>query len=281
MAFNSANLAAVKSGIGTFSNLISATKKQKYGYTPIVDPMSILPVETLYFTIEGENSVTFESDITDHYVETNEAVADHCALKPITINTSSYVGEVTTKIEGALGELNNLVEEKLTQVSQYLPKLTAGATQILNSTKQALSVAKKAKDAIGSAWDKINGKDDPNSKKTKQQTVYEQFHTYWKERTLFLVNTPWAQYDNCFIQSLKVSQGPETENVSVFDVVFKQVRFVQAYTKSNLRAGRNGTQAGDAKNLGASTPLESKTSWTDSVKNYASSLWDSAKAAWS
>lgn len=279
MAFHAATLANLKSGVGTFSNLISASPKQKYGYTPMSTAITLKPKETLYFTIENENSISFESDVTDHYVENNEAIQDHVALRPVIITTSAFVGEVTTKIDGALGELDNLVQEKLTQVSQYLPKVTATATQLINTAKQAISTAKKAKDAIGSAWDKINGKGGED-KKTKQQAIFEQFRTYWKERTLFVVNTPWAQYDNCIIQSFKVSQSGDTENISTFDVTFKQLRFVNAYAKKSIRAGRNATQAGGIKNLGSSTPTDSATTWKDSVSKYASSLWDSAKSAW-
>ena len=280
MAISSVNLSALKSGADTFSNLISATKKQKYGYTPVKGLSSTAP-ETLYFTIEGEQSISFESDITDHYVESNEAIQDHVALRPVQIQTSSYVGEVTNKIDGPLGEFDHLIEEKLTVVNQYLPKVTAYGTQLLNTAKQAIAVAKKTKDAVGSAWDKIRGKGSAVEKMTKQQEIYNRFYTYWKNRTLFLVRTPWAQYDNCVIQSFRSSQGAETENVSVFDVTFKQLRFVRAYNKGKIRSGRNATQAGGKKNLGASTPAKSKSSWTDKMSKYASNLWSNAKGMWS
>jgi len=279
MAFSSNTLAALKGGIDTGSNLISATKKQKYGYTPIQNDPTAAPAETLYFTIEGENSVKFDSDVTDNFLENNEAIQDHIALKPVTITTSSYVGEVNTRIEGTLGELNNFVEEKLTVISGYAPKLTAAATQALNSAKQAIATAKKAKDAIGSAWDKLKGSNNPAEKKTLQQTTFDRFYTYWKERTLFLVNTPWAQYDNCVIQSFTATQGPESETISNFEVTFKQLRFVEAYGKNKLRSGRNATQAGGSKNLGASTPTVSS-SWKDAVSKYASGLMSDIKSAW-
>ena len=279
MAFSSSVLSSVKAGIDTGSNLISATKKQKYGYTPIQNDPTAAPAETLYFTIEGENSVRFDAEVTDNFLENNEAIQDHVALRPVIITTSSYVGELNTRIEGTLGELNNFVEEKLTVISGFAPKLTAAATQILNSTKQAIATAKKAKDAIGSAWDKITGSEGAAEKKTLQQTTFDRFYTYWKERTLFLVRTPWAQYDNCVIQSFTASQGPDSENVSNFEVTFKQLRFVQAYSKNTLRGGRNATQAGDPKNLGASTPTATS-SWKDSVSKYASNLWGDIKSAW-
>lgn len=279
MAIHSSALASAKSAVGTFSNLISATPKQKYGYIPQRSNFSFtLPLEeTLYFTIEDENSITLQADATDHYLENNEAIQDHVALHPAIITTSAFVGEVTTKIDGELGELDHLIQEKLTQVSQYLPKVTETATQVLNTLKQTVAVAKKAKDAIGSAWDMINGKD--VEKKTKQQAIFEQFRMYFLERTLFKVNTPWAQYDNCIIEKFQAFQTGETENITNFTVTFKQLRFVNAYYQ--VRDGRNGTQAGDVKNLGASVPTAAKESWKDKVSKYASNLWDSAKSAWS
>lgn len=278
MAFSCANLAAIKSGVTAGSNLVSATKKQKYGYTPLQTDPTAAPRETFYFTIESENSITHESDVTDHWVEDNTAIQDHVGLKPVIIATNSFVGEVSTKIDGALGELNDLVEEKLTVVSQYLPNLTAAATQVLNTAKQTIEVAKKAKDAAIGVYDKLKGNAGEN--KTKQQIAYAQLKTCWEERTLFLVRTPWDQFDNCIIQSLKVTQDGATENISNFEVTFKQLRFVHAFASDKLRGGRNATQASKLKNLGASTPTESKTTWKDNVSKYASNLWNSAKAAW-
>ena len=66
MAFSCANLAALKSGALAGSNLLSATKKQKYGYTPLQTDPTAAPRETFYFTIESENSITHETDVTDH-----------------------------------------------------------------------------------------------------------------------------------------------------------------------------------------------------------------------
>lgn len=278
MAFSCANLAAIKSGVLTGSNLISATKKQKYGYTPLQADPTAAPRETFYFTIENENSITHESDITDHYLENNRAIQDHVALKPVIITTNAYVGEVTTKIDGALGELNDFVEEKLTVVSQYLPKVTATAQQLLNTAKQAIETAKKAKDAAIGVYDKLKG--NKTDDKTKQQIAYAELKTCWEERTLFLVRTPWDQFDNCIIQNLKVTQDGVTENISNFEVTFKQLRFAEAFAKKTLRGGRNSTQASGMKNLGASTPTESATTWKDNVAKYASNIWDSAKSAW-
>lgn len=278
MAFSCANLAALKSGALAGSNLLSATKKQKYGYTPLQTDPTAAPRETFYFTIESENSITHETDVTDHYLEDNKAIQDHAALKPVLISTSSYVGELSTRPPGALGDLNDFVQEKLTIVSQYIPKVSAAAQQIFNSAKQAIVTAKKAKDAIVGVYDKLKG--DAGENKTKQQIAYAQLKTCWEERTLFLVRTPWDQFDNCIIQSLKVTQDGTTENISNFEVTFKQLRFAQAFANKTIRAGRNATQAGGVKNLGASTPTESKTTWKDNVSKYASNLWDSAKSAW-
>lgn len=280
MAFSSSVLSSIKSGVDTGSNLISATKRQKYGYTPIQSDPTAAPAETLYFTIEGENSIKFDSDVTDNFLENNEAIQDHATIKPVIITTSSFVGELNNKVEGeTLAAIDNFIEEKLTVISGYAPKLTAGATQILNSAKQAFSVAKKAKDAIGSAWDKITGTENEAEKKTLQQTIFDRFYKYWKERTLFLVNTPWAKFENCIIQSFTISQGADTETVSNVEVTFKQLRFVQAYANLKVRGGRNATQAGGAKNLGASTPTVAS-SWKDSVSKYASGVWGDIKGAW-
>ena len=280
MAIYNSNLSAVKAGADAFSNLISATAKQKYGYTPMQRNPRAIPPETLYFTIEGEQSIQGDSDVTDQFVEKNEAIQDHVSIKPIIITTTAYVGELTNKIEGVLGEADDFVKEKLQVINQYAPKLTAGATQVLNTVKQTISVAKKAKDAIGNAWDKIQG-NDKSKKMTKQQTIADRIQTYWENRTLFLVRTPWKQYDNCIIKSFRTSQPQDTENYSVFDVTFQQIRFVQANFSNKIKSGRNATQSGKATKLGASTPSQAKSSWTDNVKKYASGFWNDAKSAWS
>jgi len=48
------------------------------------------------FDIDDSDQVTFESDITDHYVEDNTAVQDHIALRPIQIMLKRFQGEVVS-----------------------------------------------------------------------------------------------------------------------------------------------------------------------------------------
>ncbi len=78
------------------------------------------------FNYEGENTITLESDITDHYAEDNTALNDQIALRPELITTHGFIGELNDISPEILDPLK-LLAEKLTVINAYTPVLSETA----------------------------------------------------------------------------------------------------------------------------------------------------------
>lgn len=192
--------------------------------------------ESILFHYEGENAVDLDSDITDHYSENNESLQDQISLRPEIVRTLGYIGELNDVPPEELRLLDDKLE-KLTAISGYIPELTLGALRTYNLVSQAYNSIQALSTGQVSKWD---GSTDQN----KQQIAYANFYGYWKERRLFTVQTPWRKFENMAIQSIKVVQDADTDKVSTFALVFKQMRFASSENEDNsiLIAGRADSQ---------------------------------------
>jgi hypothetical protein len=97
------------------------------------------------------------------------------------------------------------------------------------------------------------------TQQNKQQAVYLRFMGYWRERRLFKVQTPWAIFPFCAIQSVKAVQSEETRTVSTFEVTFKVIRFAKTVSSGfiDFGQGRYNNQSSPLLNNGNSTPAQS------------------------
>ena len=134
-----------------------------------------------------------------------------------------------------------------------------------------------------SAWGSITGDNSGTSvisgqgitiarNQTKQQIAFQQFYGYWRTRTLFTIQTPWAIFQNMAIKSLRAIQSEETRMITDFEVTFKLMRFAETITIKPLITdfeGRSASQSSELLDLGVSTPPESATSFTDSIAGIA------------
>ncbi len=198
------------------------------------------------FDYEGEQTVTCDSDITDHYTELNVAIADQIALKPVMITTQGFRGELTDVVPTELGTLYDYVE-KLQSVSAYVPQLTVTAQLLYNTAKQVYQTAMTASRAAVSAWGSLRSQTisptpplitanaqvaasyQPGSPiQTAQQDAFSKFYGWWASRTLFQVTTPWAVFTNMAIKTLRPVQSAETRTVTTFELTFKQIRTTEA-----------------------------------------------------
>jgi len=280
-----ANLSSLSNATTTalsLSNLILVSPQSVVGYqpqgTPNKEGTTSQQPATLLFHYEGEQTVSLESDITDHFVEDNTAINDQIALKPETITTSGFIGELNDVAPSELAPLKFLAD-KLTAVNAYLPALSASAILAYNEATLLYATAITAADSAISAWSSItgagtqgvingNGLVGQPRNQTKQQIAFQQFYGYWKARTLFTVQTPWAIFKNMAIKSLHAVQDAETNVISNFEITFKIMRFANTVTSSNIGLGadfqgRALNQASSLVDLGSSAPppdigLESK-----------------------
>lgn len=231
----------------SLANLILVTPKQNKGITA-----QIPGAKTFLFHYEGEQSITLESDITDHYVEDNTAIQDHIALRPVVVNTHGYIGELNDVPPAALLPLK-FIADKLTLLAPFTPQLTVSALIAYNKAFLLYSSAAVIADAGVSAWTSIvTG----GQVQTKQQVAYSQFFGFWSARNLFTVQTPWAIYNDMAIKSLRAIQDEETRMISNFEVSFKQMRFASTITTIE-KQGRASIQSGSPVDQGISNPVPS------------------------
>src|SRR5260221_4663943 len=95
---NLSALSTIPTTVTSLNGLILATPQALIGYQPQPTPsISGAPTDftddAFIFDYEGEQSLSLEADITDHFIEDNTSIQDHIALKPVRITTHGFIGE--------------------------------------------------------------------------------------------------------------------------------------------------------------------------------------------
>lgn len=288
------SLAPITTAATALSNLVLVSPQATLGYQPGPNggqnSGSVLSGLTggllggpqppaLLFHYEGEQTVSLQSDITDHYVEDNTAIQDQWALKPERVTTHGFIGELNDISPKALQILKTLAD-KLTVINAYTPVLSTTALIAYDEAFLLYQVGANAVNAAVSAWSSINGTNGENvissnglqpgafnpatasiaNNQNKQQVAFQQFYGYWKSRTLFTVQTPWAVFQNMAIENVEAIQGEDTRMITDFKVTFKMIRTTTAADTNGLApiiSGRAGQQASGLTDLGTSTPAPS------------------------
>jgi hypothetical protein len=285
---NISALSSITTAATALSNLVLVSPQSTIGYQP-QNPTSSSgqtsqPPPAILFHYEGEQTVALESDITDHYIEDNTTIQDQWALKPETITTHGFIGELNDVAPGALAAVQ-AVADKLTVIDAYTPGLSATALLAYNEAFQAYQLAQNAANSAVAAWSSLSGTGgesvigaqglilQPNQ--TKQQVAFQQFYGYWRSRTLFTVQTPWAVFQNMAIKSLRAIQDAETNVITDFEVTFKMIRTAATVTTPGLNLtyqGRAATQSASLTDLGTSTPVSSISLSQGLTSNFPSSF---------
>jgi len=267
----------------SLSNLILVNPQKMIGYQPQnqppVDNVTAPPPPTLVFDTEGENTATLVSEITDHVVEDNTHIQDHITLQPEQITVSGYIGELNNVIPRSLQAAKQYID-KLTLIGAYAPQLSISAQIAYNEAFQLYQTGVNAYNAGVAAYSSITGGGGLNTitgsgltafnaqlgvisgNQTKQQVAFQLFYGYWRSRTLFTIQTPWAIFKDMAIMSLRAIQGEDTRTITNFEVTFKMIRFAgnilktgQTLTTSD-NEGRLYHMSSDEVNNGSSVPLD-------------------------
>lgn len=292
--FTAPNLSAATTAATSLSNLVLAIPQivnsfrtgpaYTQGYVPQNQPTPtgllasigtfLQPQPGFLFNFEGENKVVLKSDITDHFIEDNTAIQDQCALHPEMIHTQGFIAELNNIAPPGLNTLQSLVN-RLVGIEAYAPELTLSALNAYNAAFQAYQIGANVVNSGAAAWSSIagnggegviNGLVDQNgnavtqqANQNKQQTAFQKFYGWWRNRTFFTVQTPWAVFQSCLIDELTAVQSEETNVISEFKVTFKLIRKAQSTSVilPAVRQGQNATQAASLTNNGTQTPLAS------------------------
>lgn len=248
------NINSVLSGADLLTSLINSVA--------LVSPQEDKGLNGWLFHIPKDNNLSFESDITDHYVENNTAVQDHIALKPEEYSVSGLIGElnyrdVYDKTQTDMRE----AQSKFPMIGIIAPKLTQQAMQAMNTVERAYSVAEKVygltgqdntPDVYKQFLEETEGKFS-DSKHKQQQLAVNYFYWAWKSRKLFKVQTPWRIFDNMVIKSCRVTQNEETDTVTDITLNFKKINVIDyVIEEQESKMGRQAVQAQTKINKGTS-----------------------------
>lgn len=282
---NLAPLAPITTAATALSNLVLVSPQATQGYQPQNPPTSTgVPSTTaqapsLLFHYEGEQNVSLQSDITDHYIEDNTAIQDQMALRPERVTTHGFIGELNDIAPKAL-QILKTAADKLTVVSAYVPVLSLTALIAYDEAFLLYQVGRSLANSAVNTWSSINGTGDENvisagglqngvfnpatgqisNIQTKQQIAFQQFYGYWRSRTLFTVQTPWAVFQNMAIENLRAIQDDQTRMITDFEITFKMIRTAKTAETAGIDAilqGRAAQQAAGVTDLGTSTPAPS------------------------
>jgi hypothetical protein len=249
------NITTSASGL---ANLVLATPQSTQGYQPQNPPLfggalnNFLQLNPppFVFHYEGENTVSLESDITDHFIEDNSAIQDQIAVRPEIITVHGYIGELNNVPPQTKNALQS-VADKLQSISAYTPALTTAANVTFAAATTGGQIATSALNAGVAAWTSLSGAGGesvidgtsvfPAANQNKQQTAFQTFYGYWRNRVLFTIQTPWAVFQNCAIFKMRSIQGEETRMITDFEVTFKLIRMATTQN-SKTQSGRLSDQ---------------------------------------
>lgn len=273
MAIDLTSLSNAANTALALSNLVLVSPVQSNRYQPQDDNGNAFGTPLL-FNFEGENTASLDSLITDHYVEDNTAIEDHIALAPEIITVNGFIGELNNVTPEALEPIRQAAD-RLQVINAYLPVISEAAQEAYNAAFQAYQLSQTIRRAAVSSWQSINnsgtineiGSDgliggEVNQNQNKQQVFFGQIYGYWRRKTLFTVQTPWAIFKNCSLLRVRAIQGEEDQNISDFELTFKVIRFARTYTdqgdmSADSSQGRLVNQWSQSVNLGVTTPQPS------------------------
>ena len=228
--------------VDTLNDLTSAL--QSY----VVSPLNAFGMGGLVFDAQGESRADLMADITDHYTENNTAIQDHIAIKPKKITLKGYVGElVYYGADNTTLQPVQLVTQKLTEISAYIPAFTASAQQeqeaiagidSAGGTLQSYAATVPGAANIYGLVKQAIGAFGPTA---GQEGAYQYFAACQTSNILMGIQTPWEFLTNMAIETIVAVQSEDSIFMTDFSVTFKQIRIAQTKTATAPLTGTGGT----------------------------------------
>ena len=247
-----ANGVAAQTGLSP-SNVATYTESNVSAYINqiasqyVITPKGLKGIAGFVFDYEGEDRLTMESDITDHYAEDNTAIQDHIALRPKMIILRGFVSELTLPGVGTglFGSLTQL-QQKLGTADAYLGKYTPqGLQNLQGSASKAISqvqnYANTASQYLNQAKN-LAGLFGVGQPPTQQAKAYQTLGALRDSFQVFGVTTPWSYFPSMSITSLVFMQPKDNKQQSDITVTMKEIRYIDyaAGATSDILQGRAG-----------------------------------------
>ena len=190
--------------------------------------------EGFVFDVIGDEEVSFDADITDHYVESNYSIQDHIALRPPRFTLSGFVGELGDIFSNSFLNILTTVQS-MSAIGEYELPFASQATQVYGKIAGIASQVGTVLNQASNAYQVLTG---ASTSTSKQQRAYNYFVKLYTDRTLCQVQTPWAVWSSMAIESIRIVQKADNNMISEFSVSFKQIRIVKTEIYDpNLNSG--------------------------------------------
>lgn len=219
----------------------------------VVNILGATGIAGFKFNVPQTEQVRFENEITDHYVESNYAIQDHIARKPVVITLSGLVGDYFYTVN-EIEDLLALITPTITLVKELIPQITSVVQrQKINFSNEQKQKLLKQED--GSYRVVVNGKQNEYEFNTMDlftlfQSLYKLkspqtraflfFEAMWKSGARFSVETTWKRYDNMVVQSITPKRDNNAD-ITEFTIVCKQMEFVSSKVET-IDEYKNRTQ---------------------------------------
>lgn len=244
--------------INSIANTVDLAASVANSFTAYLVSPDSQDSETYLFDTRTEDEVSLESDITDHWVESNSAMQDHIALKPLTITLSGYIGELNNKPPHGMEHLANAAAP-MESLGAFAPSLSSSGIAALNRVQSLYSTFQKANETAGRIEDIIR-KTPVQEEASSQAKAFIRFKELWQGRRPSTVFTPFGVFENMYIQGIKARQGAEGRSYSEFTITFKQVCMANSiYNRKDRKRifGRAGHSLAETADKGTKKPPES------------------------
>lgn len=220
------------------------------------------------FSLPLEESLELESQITDYLIEENSSIEDNIALRPLRMTLSGVVAELVYSNQEA--ELfYSTLQNKLGVLDLVAPLFSKQMQNYINDARIAFNQLQNAYEAVNDIYAQLNNAFSASiaNQMNMQQKAFSFFYSTWKARSLVTVETPWAIFGDCAIESVSFTQGSMSKDRTELSVRLKVLNF--AKTQSSLYFGVLGGRSQGQRTSRTNTGKGN----TDKTPKQSSELW--------
>ena len=174
-------------------------------------------VVDLKLDIVGEETLSADCDVTDHYVESNIAYQDQISLKPKIYTINGEVGELVWYQKDIFSQALGQVAQRLEGVISFLPI----RSRSFNQMKTKVMKVAQWVDTLSNAASKISNLSTLGS---NQQQAYMRLVEFRDARTPIIIQSPWGILKDYVITNLSFTQPQNTKDKSLISITFKEFR---------------------------------------------------------
>lgn len=194
---------------------LSAAKKHLEKFLFIGGPTK--GIVDLKLDIIGEETLTADCDVTDHYVESNIAYQDQISLKPKIYTINGEVGELVWYQKDSYSQSFGQVAQRLEGVISFLPVRSRAFDQMKTKVMKAAQWV----DTVSNAASKIANL---SALGDSQQQAFIRLMEFRDGRFPISIQTPWGILENYVITNMSFTQPQNTKDKSLISITFKEFR---------------------------------------------------------